>query len=136
MSFLAVAALLTASQSHDFVNTAHRLLPDVQWRPDTVVSADFTCSKNQEVALLGTTGAEIVVAIFLDGSASQPKILRYSSKIRNAATARLSVEPPGEDPDAPSASGRCSGLRLDDGEVDGAHIYWDAASRAFTDWVR
>lgn len=136
MSFLVVTALLAASQLLPFVDAAHRLLPDVQWKADSLVSADFTCSSNQEVALLGTTGAEIVVAIFLDGTASQPKVLRYSAKTRNAATVTLSVETPGDDPDAPSASRHCSGLRLDDGEVDGAHIYWDAASRAFTDWVR
>jgi hypothetical protein len=136
MSLLAVAALLTAYQSAEFISAAHRFMPDVQWRSDSLVSADFTCQGHQEVALLGTTANEIVVAVFLDGVTNEPTVLRYSAKTRKAATATLAVEPPGDDPDAPKGSGDCHGLRLDDGEIDAAHIYWNAAARRFADWVR
>jgi len=136
MSLLAGAALLTVSQSAAFFTAAHRFFPDVRWREDSVVSADFTCRGHEEVALLGTTAEEIVVAVFLDGSTKEPKVLHYSAKGRNAATATLSVEPPGEDADAPSGSGACYGLRIDDGEIDAAHIYWNAAANEFSDWIR
>jgi hypothetical protein len=136
MSLLAVAALLTASQSASFVTAAHRFVPEVRWQSDSVLMADFTCREHEEVALLGTTAKEIVVVVFLDGATKEPKILRYSAKVRNAATATLSVEPPGEDGDAPPGSGACYGLRLDDGEIDAAHIYWNAAANEFDDWAR
>ena len=136
MSSLAVAALLTVSQSAAFITAAHRFVPDVRWRANSVVSADFTCRGHEDVALLGTTAEEIVIAVFLDGSTKEPKVFHYSAKVRNAATATLNVEPPGEDADAPSGSGACYGLRLDDGEIDAAHIYWNAAANEFGDWVR
>lgn len=85
------------------------------------------------MALLGTTTDEIVITVFLDGTSNEPKVLRYSAKTRNAAAAKLIVEPPGQDPDGPPLSGKCHGLRLDDGEIDAAHIYWDAAARQFDD---
>lgn len=137
MSLLAVAVLLTASQSAEFISAAHRFVPGVQWQANSLVSSDFTCRGHQEVALLGTTANEIVVAVFLDGATKEPRVLRYSAKARNAATATLGIEPPGDnDPDAPKGSGACHGLRLDDGEIDAAHIYWNAAAREFADWVR
>ena len=136
MSFIVVAALLTA-QFTDFLHAAHRFLPEVRWKPHSMLTGDFACRTHQDVALLGTTDEEIVVAIFLDGAAREPRVLRYSAEARNAATATLSIQPPGvDDPDAPPGSGRCTGLTLDDGEIDGAHIYWDSAAQDFNDWVR
>ena len=92
--------------------------------------------KHEEVALLGATAKEIVVAVFLGWNNKGTEILRYSTMVRNAATATLSIEPPGEDGDAPPGAGACHGLRLDDGEIDAAHIYWNAAAHVFADWVR
>lgn len=141
MSFLALATLLTASAAAEILDAAHRFLPDVRWQSSSVVSADCTCQGNQEVALLGTTAEEIVVAVFLGGTSSEPEVLRYSAKARNAATAKLSIESGGQDLDAPSLpagmqSQKCQGLRMDDGEVDAAHIYWNPKTRKFADWVR
>lgn len=144
MSLLALAALLTASVAAQFVDAAHRFLPDVRWRSSSVVSADFTCQGHREVAVLGVTADSIVVAVFLNGPSNEPKVLRYSAKARNSATVDLSVEGVeggGQDPDAPPLpegirSGKCQGLRLDDGEIDAAHIYWNPDTGEFSDWVR
>jgi len=53
----------------------------------------------------------------------------------------LSVEGGGQDLDASSLperslSGKCRGLRLDDGQIDAAHIYWNPEIREFAAWVR
>jgi hypothetical protein len=52
-----------------------------------------------------------------------------------------SVERDSQDLDAPSLpegllSGKCQGLRLDNGQIDAAHIYWNPGMRKFSDWVR
>jgi len=126
------------------IRAATRYFPGVNWRPGSVVLADFTCVGHKQQAILGINSTEIVIAIFINGPGSQPKVLRYSAKSRNPAHATLTAEgldyDPTEDPgyELPGfrRSKSCKGLNLSDGETDSAHIYWNYASRQFNDWAR
>ena len=125
---------------------AARFVPDVKWRPASVVTGDFSCRGRRETALLGTNQSDIVIAIFLNGLGKPPEALRYSAKARRAESAELIVEDMDYDPkelansigSAPEGmrpSKTCKGLKLDDGYTDSAHIYWNHVARRFDDWT-
>jgi hypothetical protein len=127
---------------------AARYVPGVHWRAKSVVTGDFSCQGRVQQAILGTSQSEIVIAVFLNGTTSRPEVLRYSARVRNPASAELTIEdeyadlkeikdefgdniPPGMRP-----SKTCKGLNLSDGRIDSAHIYWNHESRRFDDWTR
>jgi hypothetical protein len=122
---------------------AKKYVPDVEWQPKTVIAADFSCRGRKEQAILGTNSADIVIAVFLNGTTQKPEVLRYSAKVRNASSAELTVEDLNFDPkdvigvDLPGfkRSSTCKGLNLSDGRSDSAHIYWNHEDRMFDDWV-
>jgi hypothetical protein len=105
---------------------------------------DFTCSGKQELAMLGTTGSEILVAVFVNGPTTKPDMLHYSASARNASTAVLSTEDLAFDPKREieyalpgfQRSKTCKGLNLSDRQVDSAHIYWNYDAKRFEDWTR
>jgi hypothetical protein len=69
------------------MKAAAKYSPDVNWRANSIVTADFTCSKRKQTAIPGTDAADIFVAVFLNGTAKKPEILRFSAKVRNPTTA-------------------------------------------------
>src|ERR1035437_353503 len=71
---------------------AAKFVPGVRWRAKSVIAGDFSCRGRTESAILGTSESEIVVAVFLNGLNSRPQVLRYSAKVRNAASAVLEIE--------------------------------------------
>jgi hypothetical protein len=120
---------------------AQRFVPDVKWRSNSVIAADFTCSGHQETAILGTNSTEIVVAVFLHGPRRNPEVLRYSAKVRDAKLARLETDtldyeknPMGIDLPGFQRSTVCKGIRLTDDQIDSAHIYWNHLAKRFDDW--
>lgn len=122
---------------------AAKYVPGVHWRAESVIVGNFSCRDRTETAILGTSESEIVVAVFLDGLNRKPKILRYSTKVRNAAFATLEIESLDFDREKELGyalpgfrrSKTCKGLNLSDGRSDSAHIYWNYESRRFDDWV-
>lgn len=132
------------SQSPTVPTAAARYLPAVKWRPNSVLTADFSCRGRKEQAILGTSSAEIVIAVFLNGTSQRPEVLHYSAKVRDAANAELKIEEQDFDPkdevgvDLPGfkRSRTCKGLNLSDGRTDSAHIYWNHEARRFNDWGR
>lgn len=54
------------------LNAAIRYAPGVDWRPGSVVTADFTCRGHKQQAILGANSTEIVVAVFINGTAHRP----------------------------------------------------------------
>lgn len=126
------------------LKAAARYVPGVDWRPKSVVISDFTCSGHKQQAILGTNSTEIVIAVFINGTAHRPEVLRYSAKIRNAAQATLTIEDLDYDPREDTGyelpgfqrSKSCKGMNLSDEEIDSAHIYWNHVARKFNDWVR
>ena len=136
LGLAAVVLLLgEAARPSSVAEAAARYVPEVNWQPASVVAADFTCRGRQEQAILGTNSSEIVIAVFLNGTSARPEILRYSAKVRRAATAVLAVEDREFDP-KDVRSKTCKGLNLSDGEIDSAHIFWNHDARRFQDWVR
>ena len=144
--FLLFVPNLASGASMSVEMAATQFVKGVTWRKDSVVAGDFSCRGKIEQAILGTNKVHIVVAVFLDGLAKRPKVLRYSASARKPGTAVLAVEdmnfdlktfekevgyiPPGMRP-----SKSCKGLNLSDGEIDSAHIYWNHDAKQFSDWV-
>jgi hypothetical protein len=106
---------------------ASRFVPLVIWKPDSVVEGNFSCMGRRQRAILGTSKTEIVVAVFLNGLSNQPEILRYSGRVRNPESAKLSVESMDFDrkkyekevgplPAALRPSKTCKGLNMSDQE--------------------
>jgi hypothetical protein len=142
LGLAAVLLLLgAAAQPSSVAAAAARYFPDVKWQRASVVAADFTCRGREEQAILGTSPSKIVIAVFLNGTTARPEILRYSAKVRHAATAVLAVEDQDYDPkeeigsDLPGfkRSRTCKGLNLSGGEIDSAHIFWNHEARRFDD---
>jgi hypothetical protein len=120
---------------------AAKYVPGVKWQPTTVITADFSCRGRKEQAILGADSADIVIAVFLNGTNQKPEVLRYSAKVRNARSVELTNEDQDYDPkdrgvDLPGfkRSRTCKGLNLSDGRSDSAHIYWNHTDRRFDDW--
>jgi hypothetical protein len=124
-----------------------RHAPGVAWRTDLQVDLDG--DGVTDLACLGTTDSEAVVAFVLGASTDPPQV----SKFRNDSTrqagicddpqgARISVEAlPGlGDPDAPlsalAATGPVGrrGVRMDSGDCDAIHFYFDG--KTVTWWRR
>jgi hypothetical protein len=138
---LAIAS--TNAQTPSVAPAASKFLPEVSWRAASIVSADFTCRGRQEQAILGTTSKEILIAVFINGVGQTPEVLRYSSAVRDARTAKLTIESLDYDPtedigELPGfrRSRTCKGLNLTDERIDSAHIYWNHVAKRFGDWVR
>ena len=139
----AMALSLSGAQVPTVSQASSKFVPGVTWRPNSVLTADFTCRGRKEQAILGITAQEIVIAVFLDGLTEAPEILRYSADVRDARDARLSLESLDYDPkddvgDLPGfrRSRTCQGLNLSDDKIDSSHIYWNHDAKRFNDWVR
>ncbi len=104
---------------------------------------DFSCRGKAESAILGSSESDIVVVVFLNGLNKKPQVLRYSAKVRDAASAMLEIESLDFDREKELGyalpgfrrSKTCKGLTLSYGRRDSAHIYWNHESRRFDDWV-
>lgn len=142
--FILLAVALPGAQAPSVAMAAARFLPEVDWRAESSVSADFTCRGRRESAIVGTTSKEIIIAIFIDGVSQKPEVLRYSAAMRDTRTAKLTTETLDYDPKDEDAgdlrgvrrSKTCQGLNLSDEKVDSAHIYWNHEAKRFDSWVR
>jgi len=140
--FVILIQCTTAQPS--IASSAAKYLPTTKWQQNSVGGGDFSCQGRQQQAILGTTSSEIVIAIFLNGTDQRPEVLRYSAKARDASTAVVTIE--GQDFEAKMDTGyilagfkrsrTCKGLRLSDGLIDSAHIYWNHDANRFDDWFR
>ncbi len=125
------------------IESAAKYVPGINWRTNSVVKGDFSCHGRADAAILGTSQTEIVVAVFTNGLAKSPQVLRYLAKVRFPESATLEIE--GQDFELNKELGfevpgferskTCKGLRLDDGRTDSPHIYWDHKHRRFDDWL-
>jgi len=147
-AIIAGLPLVLCAQTTDRVEpsvqaAAAKFVPGVRWRAKSVVAGDFSCRGRSESAILGTSESEIVVAVFLNGLHREPQVLRYSAKVRDAASAVLEIESLDIDREKELGyalpgfrrSKTCRGLNLSDGRSDSAHIYWNHESHRFDDWV-
>jgi hypothetical protein len=139
-----LAFFLQTAQPLTVEISAAKYVPGVRWQPKSVLTADFSCRGRREQAILGTSATDIVIAVFLNGTSERPEVLRYSSRVRDAASVQLTIEDQDYDPsldigsDLPGfkRSRTCKGLNLSDQHIDSAHIYWNHLMSRFEDWVR
>lgn len=126
---------------------AKRFHPSAHWQERSVVQGDFSCRGRRELAILGTSQTEIVVAVFLNGLSRKPELLQFSASVRNAESAVLTTETldfsvqefeseVGPLPEGLRPSKTCRGLNMSDQETDSVHIYWNRKSRQFDGWSR
>lgn len=136
-----LAVAMQVVNAAGIVTAASTFAPKVSWRAASAVTADFTCEGRAEQAILGNTATEIVVAVFVHGIDQSPELLRYSTEMRDPAKVRMSLEPlTYRSKDAPDLRkfhlpATCRGLRVDDGRIPPAHIYWNPETKQFADWV-
>ena len=143
LALVLILILQTPGPPPSIAAAAAKYVPGVKWQPRTVLTADFSCRGRKEQAILGVNASDIVIAVFLNGTNQRPEVLRYSAKVRNAASAELTVEDQDYDPKDDiggslpgfQLSTTCKGLNLSDGRGDSAHIYWNRKDRRFDDWV-
>lgn len=137
----------SATASPEVASAAKKAYPKADWQAQSVIYGNFSCRGRNEIAILGTSKTEIVVAVFLNGLERKPEILRYSAKARAAESAVLTTEPldfkvedfekeVGPLPEGLHPSKTCLGLNMSDQRIDSAHIYWNRKARRFDDWVR
>ena len=140
---LTVTLILSAADAPSLPAAAAKFVPGVRWRAKSALIADFSCRGYREQAILGMTAKDIVVAVFLNGLAEKPEVLRYSSEARDPKSIKLTIESLDYDPKEEvgnlpgfQRSRSCQGLNLSDEKVDSAHIYWNHETGRFADWVR
>jgi hypothetical protein len=149
--FISILALfvylpLTAfSQSDQTLAAANKFQPNINWQKGSAVTGNFSCREKAEPAIFGVSESEIVVAVFLNGLAKKPSLLRYSANVRDSSTVKLAIEDGdfdvmefkeilGEIPDGLRSSKSCKWLNLSDGKIDSVHIYWNHKTKRFSAW--
>jgi hypothetical protein len=134
------------SQSGQTLAAAKKSQPNIDWQKSSAVTGNFSCRGKAEPVILGVSESEIVVAVFLNGLAKPPSLLRYSAKDRDSSTAKLEIEGGdfdvkefkemlGEIPDGLRSSKSCKWLNLSDGKIDSVHIYWNHKTKKFSTWM-
>jgi hypothetical protein len=136
---------VAADREPSIQSAAAKYLPGVTWRAGSVVSGDFSCRGRKEWAILGINATEIVVAVFLNGKNKKPEVVPIDARAGDwyPPLAELFLADLDYDPDVYGVgdplpgfrrSKTCKGLRLDDGRVDPANIYWNHDSHHFVYW--
>src|SRR5207253_3274950 len=106
-----------ATPQEVLMRIASSYIPHVTWRANSLVTGDFTCHGKIQLAILGTTPTEIVVAVFLHGANEKPGELRFrdfqrmSTKLK---TETLNYKPDRQLPGF-HRSRVCKGLTVKDG---------------------
>jgi hypothetical protein len=134
------------ADAKEFLKAARTLEPRVQWQERSVLKADFTCDTRQDLAILGTQGSNLVVAVFINMRSAKPAVLEIESGLvaeEITMTAEnqdfeMGTGDPGDVGPLPGfkRSKTCYGLRLDDERIDSVHIYWNRVARKFQTWQR
>jgi len=145
---IGIAADVTSATDKAFITAAAKRIDNaIQWQESSVVVGDFTCKGHSELAILGTSSKEIVIAIFTEGTAKPIEVMRFSGVARSPKSAILAIEPldftlqdfrreVGAVPDGLVPSKTCVGLNMTDQMVDSAHIYWHRKRGRFESWSR
>jgi hypothetical protein len=120
--------------------------PGVRWEQKRVLKGDLTCQRRQDLAVLGTKGSLILVAILSDGVTKKPIVLDIDSALLAKQTTmsledqdfEMGTGEPGDVGPLPGfkRSKTCMGLVLDDDRIDSVHIYWNRKEGRFQTWQR
>ena len=133
------------SQSDQTLTASNKFQPNINWQKGSAVTGNFSCREKAELAILGVSESEIVVAVFLNGLVKKPSLLRYSASFRDSSTVKLAIEDGefdvtefkeilGEIPDGLRSSKSCKWLNLSDEKIDSVHIYWNHKTKRLSAW--
>ena len=145
LAFTLAAGPADAATPAEIEAAARKAFPEVSWRAESVIAGDFTCQGRSEHAILGTSGTEIVIAVFGPGQAKPAGSIRFSASARDPKSSTLSKEDldfevsehereVGPLPEGLQPSKTCLGLSLSDGLVDAAHIFWNRKTGQLESW--
>ena len=89
---LSSMSISAASGTPPLLDAARAFRPDVRWQIETAVSADFDCDGRKDIAILGTSQFETVVAVFLRGTAQKRDSISLPSSRVNPSLVQLDAE--------------------------------------------
>ena len=132
---LALPKPALAMETAEFARAIKSSHPNVRWQENRVLKGDLTCRAHQDLAILGTQGSRLMVAVLASGVTKKPMVLEIDAALLAAKTT-LSIEDqdfemgtgePGDVGPLPGfkRSKTCKGLKLDDARIDSVHIYWN-----------
>lgn len=142
-----VLALLPSMALADdaLLRAANRAFPSAVWADGSVLHGDIDCDGKPDVAMVGITKDEVIVAVFRGGRPLRPDAVTYPALRFEGATPQLELEPLdvsdktfratlGARPDGYHRSATCTGLRLSGGDSEAVHLYWHRRKRELSAW--
>jgi hypothetical protein len=142
---LALLPSLALADDQALLHAANRAFPGAVWADGAAVHADIDCDGQQDVAMVGISKNEVIVAVFRGGRALRPEALTYPALRFEGSTPQLQAEPLdvsdktfrstlGARPDGYHRSTTCMGLRLSGGDGAAVHIFWHHHKRELAAW--
>jgi hypothetical protein len=114
---------------------------DVAWDAQSILRDDFDCDGASDIAALGRRRGHVVVGVsrasggpselleFAIGAGEQAAICAEPATLRTE-----SQENPDESLEGFEASTTCKGFRLEGGECDAIHFYWNRKRQSVAWW--
>jgi len=136
---------LALAQPKDGLQVLATARPEVRWSWATALQADFDCDGQPDQAFLGRAGGRVYVGVVRSGHPN-PAVLDFavSPGVQAAICAEpavLRIESLDYDPaEAVGAipgfrqSKTCKGLRLEGGECDSIHFFWNHNTKRLEWW--
>jgi hypothetical protein len=147
--FVLIASLVgvgvASAQSKDGLRVLATARPEVRWSAATGLKGDFDCDGQPDQAFLGRAGGRVYVGVVRSGH-RMPEILDFAVNpgVQEAICAEpavLRIESLDYDPakavgEIPGfrRSKTCKGLRLEGGECDSVHFFWNHKTKRLEWW--
>jgi hypothetical protein len=137
---------LVLAQPKDGLQVLATTRPEVHWSRATAVQGDFDCDGQPDQAFLGRAGGRVYVGVVRSGHrkpevldfavnpgvqaaiCAEPAVLRIESLDYNPAEAVGGAIP------GFRKSKTCKGLRLEGGECDSIHFFWNHNTKRLEWW--
>lgn len=133
-----------ARRSHEQRQAAATLLfkrfPDANWGTDPYLAADLNGDGEEELVLVGRGGSDVFIGVApaKPDATSRAWMVRFGvAANRQDALCGSDVTLAAETPEPPAVTAKgARGVRVDDGECDAFHIYWDPTGEKLRWWRR
>jgi hypothetical protein len=122
------------AQPRDAFHVISQARPQIVWEEKTRIRADMNCDRETDDAFLGRADGSVYVGVIASGVA-MPEVLPFA--VDAGKQAAICAEPAvlTAEPLDPPGPGGCAGLRLEGGDCDSIHLFWDRQSNRLS-WSR